>query len=353
MTHEPPLHGLKVLELASGVAGPYAGRLLAMLGATVVKAELDDGDPARTARIDDLPLRAEPSPLYAHLNAGKRNVRRSALPPSVRAWPDLVIDDRVRTQNPEPYDATVVSVTAWGFDDDDPGRMEDELLVQARSGAIAATGDPGAAPLRLPGWQSQYLAGAHAATFGLLCSRMSRYHHVEVSWLGAMSAAAEPIWSRQLAIGFEPVAQGPHIQAAFPSGAFRCADGHVVVGTVRRHDWEMQCLLYGRPELVEEFPTPAERGRRMDELTAIIQPWYDRHAKRDIFEQGLEVLWAVGMVMTCADALQDPHLHERGFLSGNDEILAPWRTPGLPVDARHVARIGEHDAWFAKQLEHA
>ena len=69
---DAPLTGLRVLELATGVAGPYAGRLLAMLGATVVKVEPPGGDPARTKQVDDRPLTGI-SPLYLHLNAGKLN----------------------------------------------------------------------------------------------------------------------------------------------------------------------------------------------------------------------------------------------------------------------------------------
>ena len=73
-----PLTGLRVLELAGGVAGPYAGRLLAMLGATVVKVEPPGGDPARTKPVDDEPL-VGTSPLYLHLNAGKLNASAAAI----------------------------------------------------------------------------------------------------------------------------------------------------------------------------------------------------------------------------------------------------------------------------------
>ena len=65
-----PLAGLKVLELADGIAGPYAGRLLAMLGATVVKVEPPGGDPTRRKPIYDVPLAPDQtSPLYLHVNA--------------------------------------------------------------------------------------------------------------------------------------------------------------------------------------------------------------------------------------------------------------------------------------------
>src|SRR4051812_48630939 len=149
-----PLAGLHVLELASGIAGPYAGRLLAMLGATVVKVEAPGGDPAWRKPVDDEPIGAAAcSPLYAHLNAGKLNV-----PPGdvELAWADVVLDDRVRAQlTGTDLEALLdrgpllVSVTAYGFEAEDPGTLDDDVLAQARSGVIGIQGDPGREPLRL------------------------------------------------------------------------------------------------------------------------------------------------------------------------------------------------------------
>ena len=97
-TATAPLSGLRVLELANGVAGPYAGRLLAMLGADVLKVEPAGGDPARRAAVDDAP-RPGTSPLYLHLNAGKRTAAPSEgeLERALDGA-DVVLDDRVRRQ---------------------------------------------------------------------------------------------------------------------------------------------------------------------------------------------------------------------------------------------------------------
>ena len=85
----PPLHGLRVIETATGVSGPYAGRLLACLGAQVVKVEPVGGDPARKQPVDDTPLtKGELSPLFIHLNAGKLNVLAEDIDPS---WADVVL----------------------------------------------------------------------------------------------------------------------------------------------------------------------------------------------------------------------------------------------------------------------
>jgi crotonobetainyl-CoA:carnitine CoA-transferase CaiB-like acyl-CoA transferase len=87
-----PLEGLRVLEVATGIAGPYAGRLLALLGAEVVKVEPPGGDVTRRMGLDDRPV-AEPGPLHVHLTTGKTVVDDA--PPEGF---DVVLDDRVRRE---------------------------------------------------------------------------------------------------------------------------------------------------------------------------------------------------------------------------------------------------------------
>ncbi len=148
---DAPLSGLRVLETAVGVAGPYAGRLLAMLGATVVKIEPPTGDPARRQQIDDEPINGT-SPLFVHLNAAKLNVAPGEVDPD---WAHVIIDDRIRSDI-DPAELLghppMVSVTPWGIDGPRSGTIQGELIVQAQSGFIGFNGDPDSGRLRLPGW---------------------------------------------------------------------------------------------------------------------------------------------------------------------------------------------------------
>jgi crotonobetainyl-CoA:carnitine CoA-transferase CaiB-like acyl-CoA transferase len=333
-SHErPPLAHVRVLELGTGVAAPYAGRLLALLGAAVRKLEPPGGDPARTYPVDDRPL-AGISPLYLHLNAGKQiaGLTADGLEAAL-AWADVVLDSRTRRQvagtpldparlQERRPDLILASVTAWGFAADAPGAVEDELLVQAVSGVTTLTGDPGGLPLRLPGWQSQELAGAYtaAAVLALLYGGARPAPHLDIAWLPCIATGAEGSFERFLFTRIDPVPAGAHAPAVFPSGAIRCRDGFVAPGTVRQHDWDMQCLLYGMPELREDerFRTQAGRAANSRQLWDLIQPWYDAHTKREIFARSLELGLAMGMVMTAADALTDPHLRARGFLAAYD-----------------------------------
>ncbi|MEM9565755.1 MAG: CoA transferase, partial [Actinomycetota bacterium] len=344
---EPPLAGLRVLETATGIAGPYAGRLLAMLGAEVVKVEPPSGDPARHQPIDDEPV-AGTSPLFVHLNAGKVNVAADAVEPG---WAHVVIDDRVRAAigpaelRPDGGGPRLVSVTPWGIDGPRQGRIDDELIVQAQSGFLGFNRDPDGPPLRLPGWPAQYLAGSIAAV-AALSSRRVDAHHIDVSWLAAFLGSVELCYADALHCERPRRPVGAHPPTAFPSGAIPCADGFVTPGSLRAIDWEMQFLLYGRPDLVEnkEFFGRQSRPDHVDELWEIITPWYAARTKREIFQNALDTPWAVGMVMTPADAVDDEHLVAREVLQPVDTPEGPtraigtvWRGEGLPVTDQSVS----------------
>lgn len=361
-----PLAGLRVIEVATGVAGPYAGRLLAMLGATVVKIEPPGGDPTRTMAVDG-GQQGDPGPLFVHLNAGKRAVGADAVTAAdALAWADVVLSDRVRRDfgpwedtGSAPHPPLLVSVTAWGTDADDTGAPADELLVQAASGLLAATEEDGQL-WRFPGWQSQYLAGAYAAAATL--AGVGRHTHVEVSWVGAACSAVECQAAATLYGATAPGGdereeerrQAGFQTYTFPSGAFACADGHVVPGTVRGKDWILQCDLYGRPDLVVD-PRFSWRDRWANRaaLRAEVAGWYLARTRREIFDLALETGWSAGIVLSARDVLTDPHLRARDFVgvvsgAARGPLAArPWRVVGTtPRRQVRLARPGEDDTWF-------
>ena len=366
--------------MASGIAAPYAGRLLAMFGATVVKVEPDTGDPIRGMPIDDEPLSGSSvSPLYAHLNAGKLNVAADDVDID---WADLVLSDQTLAQlegtplHPSVLGAgqpRLVTITPWGADRPvypfaaDPdgaerrsryGPVTEELLVQAATGFPAFNRDPDGAPLRLPGWQSQYAAGGLAASAALAALR-SDITHVDISWYAAMLTTVEIVYFDALHTGRRRQPVGAHPPSAFPSGAIPCLDGFVNPGSIRPVDWEMQCLHYGTPEWIDD-PDYAHRHRRPDRIPEIwerIAPWYAERTKREIFQHALETPWAIGMVLTPTDALADEHIQARNLwgpvaieTSTPDQAaaaeipaetmvvpLSPVRGRGLPVPDQKVA----------------
>ena len=356
-----------MLELATGIAGPYAGRLFAMLGAEVIKVEPEGGDPARGHPIDDRPLDGT-SPLFLYLNAGKRNVAVTTPLGALLDWAEIVIDDRVRARarggalDPRKLeragrDLVLASVTPWGYAGP-PGRgIDDELLVQAASGVCMAGASPGEAPLRFPGWQAQYMAGAYTAAGALaLADGRAGFRHLDVAWLSAVLSGIEAGVSNVMHQRGAQRPPAPVQVGVFPAGVFRCADGWVIPGSIRPIDWVAQCRAYGRPELLEdERFSRRERYRHRDELREIIQPWYDARKKREIFGIALESDWAFAMVMGAADVLADEHIDERGFLGSAQgperdftTPAVPWRSPVLGGNRPRVAARAEDDGWFER-----
>lgn len=331
-----------------------------MAGATVVKVEPPEGDPARYTQIDD-EQHDGLSPLFVHLNAAKLNCPADEIDP---AWADVVIaSDPTAVAKPAlaggQHAPKLVTTTPWGADlrylppaQRDaggavcgPDDINQELLVQTATGFVGFNGDAGREPLRLPGWQAQYVAGGLAAAAAHLVLR-SEAAHIDVSWFGALLTAVELCYGDALHCQRRRPLVGAHPPTAYPSGAIACSDGFVTPGSLRPVDWELECLFWGIPEWIDD-PDYAHRHRRaerVDEIAERVLPWFAARTKRELFQLALDTPWAAGMVMTPLDALGDEHLAERAFL-GEVELddgrvatapVRPFVAAGLPVAGQSV-----------------
>ena len=176
------LDGMRVLDFTTGVAGPYATKLLADFGASVLKVEPPEGDPARR---DGPFFRNEPHPegsaRFLHLNTNKRSVTldldSSDAQRTVRrlaAEYDVVVEDFApgylaeRGLGYEALDAIrpgviLVSVTPWGQWGPYVGYRQSDIVAQAMGGPMLWTGSAEREPLKLGGALAHYQAGAVAA----------------------------------------------------------------------------------------------------------------------------------------------------------------------------------------------
>ena len=178
---EGALSDVVVLELATGVAGPYCGRLLSDLGAQVVKVEPPDGDPCR----DEAPIVHGESAFYVWLNAGKRNVSLpigDARLESLAAHADIIIhselgappdalEARLRACSPS---AAIVSLSPYGRSGERSTWQTTPITEYATSGYHYIAGDPDREPLALPGHHVEFHAGMHAAAGVLAGLRHAR-----------------------------------------------------------------------------------------------------------------------------------------------------------------------------------
>jgi len=368
-----PLAGYRVLELAHLVAGPVCGMLLADLGADVVKVEAPEGgDIART--VYD-PLLGGDSAVFHTVNRNKRSVALDLRRPEGRAaftrlvaGADVVVEAyrggvaerlgidyaALAAVNPR---LVYCSLSAFGPEGpwrDKPGL---DMLVQALSGLMAVTGEPGGGPV-LCGAPVLDTLGAFQAATGVLTALLHRERtgegqRVDVSLLaGALLAHAARL-SVFLVTGEEPGRQGSAHPYLVPFQAFAAQDGWIYVAAWVDRLWEPFCAALERPALAADprFATRADRLRHRDALVAEVAPvfrartvqeWMARLEKHDVL---------CAPVNRYRDLADDPVVRASGMLVSQETPRAgrlttfatPIRLSRTPGGIRAPApALGEH-----------
>lgn len=343
MPAKPALQGVRVLESATHLAGPFAGRLLASLGGDVVKTEPPAGDPLR--RVAD-------GALFSYLNAGKRStvpgddVAHLALARDATIWLDARPVDVVRATREEleaedGVNLVHVAITPFGLTGPWADREATGIVASAVGGFMYLCGDPEREPLRNGGYLPEFQAGLFAAIgglAGLLAKEAGRAGviTVDVSLLEAVIAYQERADLALFHQGRDWVRSRRH-EVAHPFTIFECADGFVSLAVGSPRHWANLCMLMGKPEWGEDQEILMNRLAYADTIDEVLVPWLKAQPAADIVRQCQEVFVPCGPVMSASDVLADAHLRARGFFT---EMAIPGGTakvPGSPVRAPWIA----------------
>jgi crotonobetainyl-CoA:carnitine CoA-transferase CaiB-like acyl-CoA transferase len=253
---EPPLHGVRVLDLTGLVPGPFASQVLADLGATVIKVErAGGGDPLRTL----LP------PMYDSINRGKLSIALDLKAPADRAQlqalaaeADVVFEgfrpgvmDKLgfgfadlTALNPRLVYVSLNSYGSTGPAASEGGHNENFL---GRAGALLL--DPDGEPGDRSAIPVADLAGSLYAVIGTLAALRDPGHaacHLEVPLFASVLALMAPRLAEYA--GRTPRERAGMLRRA-ASGVFPTADGHVVLAAIEDHFWRRLCAVIGRPDL--------------------------------------------------------------------------------------------------------
>ena len=368
----PPLAGIRVLELANYMAGPYCGMLLADLGAEVLKIENPRG--GDFSRLTGPFVEGESSGFMA-LNRNKKSVAldlktergRALVLELVRAADVLVENFRPGTMADLGLDYPRLSAvnprliyhSASGFGQTGPysQRAALDLVVQGLSGLMSITGEPGRPPVKV-GVPIADLAAALFGAVAILAALRAREltgegQQIEVSLLE--SAMALEVWetSGYLATGEVPEPLGSAHRTSAPYQAVRTADGYITVGATTPRNWAAFCGALGLRQLEhdERFATVAARRARYRELAGIIEEvtvtrpsvhWYGLLERAGV---------PCGVLQRVDQALADEHVSARGFVvelphSKAGAVRAtgsPIRFSGTPVRLERAGPVlGEH-----------
>jgi crotonobetainyl-CoA:carnitine CoA-transferase CaiB-like acyl-CoA transferase len=373
-----PLQGLRVVELGSSLAGAFCGKLLAAVGAEVVKVEPPDGDSTRRLgpfagdRAD-----LEGSLIYLYLNTGKLGLTLAPGSPTglgllrrLVANSDVVLDGLGRGQldtlglvyadlTVQSPGLVLAAITCFGDDGPYRDHLDGELVLLALGGLLNMVGEPEREPLRLGGYQAQYVTGLSALT-GTLAALFARDlsgrgQRVEVS---AHESVAFVEWKS--GIYYQSNGQvrrrgGREAQWV----VLRCLDGFVAF-VYQDENWPEVIELIGDPRLEEpRFASRTGRLAARDELRATFERWTLPRHKTQVYHAAQAFGIPVGVVADVADLVSSPQYAARDFFTTIDHPTtgavaypgSPCSFDGVrPVSGR-APLLGEHNrAIFQERL---
>jgi crotonobetainyl-CoA:carnitine CoA-transferase CaiB-like acyl-CoA transferase len=360
------LAGLRAVEIADGIAGPYCTKLLVDLGAEVTKIEPPSGDPLRDwgpfpGGVPD-PNR---SGLFEYLNAGKHgttldlvadtsvarqliaraHVLVDALPPGTLDRFGLDIH-ALEALNPG---LVVVRISDFGQQGPLRDRVATPLTMQAASGWINKR-DPDRPPVQAGARISEYVAGGYAALGALTALRTRSAVEVDVSVLESLLSTLP--YPMLLAERMRKLGLSTNTRAGPLMGIVRAADGWIGINCLTGQHWLDVCAMLGLPEYGQHQLAIMLGGPERAEFFAKAEPWLCERSVAEILELSQAFRIPAAPVNDGETALRCPQYAERGFFveGGGDDWSfrrpgAPFRlsrTPALP--ARRAPRLGEQAA---------
>jgi CoA:oxalate CoA-transferase len=379
---DPMLDGIVVLDFTQYVAGPTVTRLMAALGAYVVKIE--PGPQGDLARL--LPwLRDGRGSCFVQHNRGKQSLAVDlesdeglALVKQLVVHADVVVEnfgpgvmerrgldyEALRPLNPA---VIMASVSAYGRNGPLAHRVGYDPIAQAHAGIMHMVGDPAGAPTAVGVAISDTTAGLNC--FGALGyalfhrERTGVGQHIDISLVDTMFQNHELGVAAYVASEGEytPGRMGRHHPLVCPCGVYR-GPGYWIVLLVLDNQWPNLCLALDMPGLQHDdrFGTAAQRATNQVELIGIIEKWMadqgDDDAIIKIFERHRV---PAAKVLTPVDALSDEHFLARGMIDVvADPILGEVKAPGVPLrfstspvlQGRPAPLLGEHNAEVLTRL---
>ncbi|MFQ5666399.1 MAG: CaiB/BaiF CoA transferase family protein [Candidatus Binatia bacterium] len=374
------LAGRRVLELADG-KGAYCGKLLADMGADVIKIEPPGGDPMRAIPpfLHDTPD-PDHSLSFLYMNTSKRGLTLDITRPDGQALfaklaqtADIVIETfapgyldslaigyrSLKETNPR---LVFTSITGFGQRGPSAGFKSADLVASALGGAMYVTGDGDDPPVTLAGTQSHVMAATCAAVSSMIALYRSTIcgegQHVDISVEEVMVSVTHICGvGKWLDDHMIPRRMGTRLFASVPSGTYRCKDGLVYLMINRPAHWKVLAHwvaeVTGNSAVLDPlFEGPSSnRQPHRELLDAYISDLTSRFTVDAMYHEGQRRHLAFTPVNTAAAVATDPHLAARHYFVEVEHPVAgrlrypgaPYRHADTPWRIRPAPRIGEHN----------
>ena len=322
--HRRPLDGIRVLDWAEGVAGPYSCQLMADLGADVVKVERPQGDWGRDSGPGD------GGHHFRAYNRNKRNLCLDLAHPGGREVAYRLIEnaDAMVTafrpgvterlgigyehgieRNPS---LVYVRISAYGYDGPLSPRPGSDTILQAVSGLMSQIGEPDGDPQRV-GVPVIDILAARDAVIGVLGRLLTRSQGppppVDVSLFASAASFQAQLWQTYFDIGTVQQRAGHRHPSLAPGGLYRTQDGrHITVAVLRDEHFAKVCTALDLGDLAVDprFATNALRLENRQELEGIIVPAFASRPFDELVPRLLDHDILAGPVMQIPDIEADP-----------------------------------------------
>jgi crotonobetainyl-CoA:carnitine CoA-transferase CaiB-like acyl-CoA transferase len=387
-----PLSGLRVLELARILAGPWAGQVLADLGADVIKVERRGaGDDTRGWGPPFMPA-ADGGHLdaayYHATNRGKRSVELDfetdegkRIVRKLAARSDILIENfkvgglakfglDYKSLAPENPRLIYCSVTGFGQDGPYAPRAGYDLLVQGMGGIMDITGLPDGEPTRIGIPVADIFTGVYSV-IGILSALAQREKTgrgclVDTALLDTQVGVLANQGLSYLATGVAPKRIGNAHPVVVPYQVFPVTDGHIIIACGNDGQFAKLCAVLGDPAMAQDalYKTNTDRVVNRTTLIPRITALTMRSAKADIIARLEAVQVPAGPINTLADVFADPQVIaremriERPSAAAKDGKIPGIRTPikidGVAAAAERASpRLGEHTAEVLREIGEA
>jgi crotonobetainyl-CoA:carnitine CoA-transferase CaiB-like acyl-CoA transferase len=370
-----PLSGIVVLDFGQIYQGPYCTMMMARAGADVVKIEPPRGEPLRR-RAD--PGKSTTLPV-AMLNSCKRAItldlkhpRGKDLLRQLVPLADVLLENfapgvmdklGVGWDALSPLNPRLIYATGSGFGISGPDRdnLAMDFTIQAMSGIMSTTGAEDGPPMK-SGPTLVDMMGGTALYGGILTAlfervRTGRGRLVEVSMQETVYATMASPMEYFHRTGKIPPRNGNRQagRASAPYNAYPTKDGHVVINVVTEEHWPKLLEAMGRTELIGDsrYATHERRVALNDEVDEIVSAWTRTLGRFEVFALASRYRIPCAPVRNVQEAMEDPHMHERGMLEWIDHPeLGRIVVPTTPLRLHGTDKvptvpsplIGEHNA---------
>ena len=366
-----PLAGIKVVELARILAGPWAGQTLADLGAEVIKVEAPEGDDTRRWGPPFIERDGDTSAAYFHAtNRGKRSVvcdfrtaEGQAIVRKLVADADVLIENfkvgglvkygldwpSLRQVNPR---LVYCSITGFGQTGPYAHRAGYDFIIQGMAGLMSVTGEVDGQPQKVGVAVTDVFTGVYSAT-AILAALIQRGstgqgQHIDMALMDVATSIMANQNMNLLASGIAPRKLGNAHPNLAPYAVFDCADGWIILATGNDGQYRKLCAILGLPDLAEapDYLTNADRVKNRVALTAAMTAATQRWAKADLLQACEDQGVPAGPINDLAEVFADPQVIARGMrldLDGIPGVRSPFTFSDAELSLdRPSPKLGEH-----------